>query len=132
MHGISDIKIIGMDKTRPPFIRKEPYIDLYFELSHQAPTDWCKDLNYLFTKNKITKTANIDEKGGLFIKTWVRTADEISPILEQLKEEVAECTHQYIKRIQLNSQQSGDDKSETNESSAQANLNRIVDSLVFE
>ena len=51
MQGISDINIIGIDETRPPFIRKEPYIDIFFELSHQAPIDWCKDLNSLF-RNK--------------------------------------------------------------------------------
>ena len=131
MQGISDINIIGVDETRPPFIRKEPYIDIFFELSHQAPIDWCKDLNSQFALNKITSNATINEKEGLFIKTWVRTADEITSLLEQLKEEITECTHQYIERIRLSSQQSGGDTSETNESSEQANLNKIIASLIF-
>lgn len=132
MQGISDINIIGVDETRPPFIRKEPYIDIFFELSHQAPIDWCKDLNSLFALNHTASNANIDEKKGLFIKTWVRTPDEILSLLEQLKEEITECTRQYIERIQLNSHQSGDETSETNESSEQANLNKIIASLVFD
>ena len=132
MQGISDINIIGIDETRPPFIRKEPYIDIFFELSHQAPIDWCKDLNSQFAVNKITSNATINEKEGLFIKTWVRTPDEISSLLEQLKEEITECTHQYIERIRLSSQQSGGDTSERNESSEQANLNKIIASLIFD
>lgn len=135
MQGISDINIIGVDETRPPFIRKEPYIDIFFELSHQAPIDWCKDLNSLFALNHTASNANIDEKKGLFIKTWVRTPDEITSLLEQLKEEITECTRQYIERIQLNSQQSGgetSETSETNESSEQANLNKIIATLVFD
>lgn len=131
MQGISDINIIGIDETRPPFIRKEPYIDIYFELSHQAPIEWCKDLNSLFAQNHSTSNVNIDEKEGLFIKTWVRTPNEITSLLEKLKEEISECTHQYIERIQLNSQQSSGDTSETNESSEQANLNKIIASLIF-
>ena len=132
MQGISDINIIGIDETRPPFIRKEPYIDIFFELSHQAPIDWCKDLNSQFAVNKITSNATINEKEGLFIKTWVRTPDEITSLLEQLKEEITECTHQYIERIRLSSQQSGADTSTTSESSEQANLNKIIASLIFD
>lgn len=131
MQGISDINIIGVDETRPPFVRKEPYIDVFFELSHQAPIEWCKDLNSLFAINHTTSNASIDEKEGLFIKTWVRAPDEITSLLEQLKGEITDCTNQYIERIQLNSQQSGDDTSQTNESSEQTNLNNIIASLVF-
>lgn len=132
MQGISDIKIIGVDATRPPFIRKEPYIDIFFELSHQAPKDWCKDLNSIFAINHSTSNASINEKEGLFIKTWVRTADEITSLLEQLKEEINECTHQYIERIQLSSQQPVGETSQINESSEQANLNKIIASLIFD
>ena len=132
MQGISDINIIGIDETRPPFIRKEPYIDIFFELSHQAPIDWCKDLNSQFVLNKITSNANINEKEGLFIKVWVRTADEITSLLEHLKKEITHCTSQYIERIRLSSQQTGADTSTTNESSEQANLNKIIASLVFD
>ncbi len=132
MQGISDINIIGIDETRPPFIRKEPYIDIFFELSHQAPIDWCKDLNSLFVQNKFTVNAIIDEKEGLFIKVWVRTAEEITSLLEHLKKEINHCTGQYIERIRLSSQQTGDDKTETKQSSEQTNLNNVIASLTFD
>ena len=132
MQGISDINIIGVDEARPPFIRKEPYIDIFFELSHQAPTDWCKDLNTLFAKNHPAKNANIDEKEGLFIKTWVRTPDEITSLLEQLKNEITECNRQYIEHIQINSSHSDETTSETKHSIEQTNLNNIITSLIFD
>lgn len=132
MQGISDINIKGIDETRPPFIRKEPYIDIFFELSHQAPIDWCKDLNSLFVLHPTTKNSNIKENEGLFIKTWVKTPDEIVPLFEQLKEEITECTRQYIERIQLSSQQPGGELSQSNVSSEQTNLNKIIASLNFD
>lgn len=102
MQGISDINIVGVDATRPPFIRKESYIDIFFELSHQAPKDWCKDLNSLFAINHTSSNTSINEKESL-----------------------------YIERIQLSSQQSGGDTSKINESSEQENLNNIISSLIF-
>lgn len=50
MEGISDIKIIGIDEKRPSIVSKKPYIDLFFQLSHQAPDDWCRDFNSLMLK----------------------------------------------------------------------------------
>ena len=108
MKGISDLRIIGIDETRPPTIRKEPYIDIFFKLSHQAPSDWCKDLNYLLTQQKSTTNSKIDEKEGTYIKTWVRKADEIHGLVDQFKTTITECTRQYIERIQLAAQQSAD------------------------
>lgn len=133
MEGISDLKIIGIDEKRPPVIRKEPYIDIFFKLSHQAPSDWCKDLNYLFTLQVSTANATITEKEGIFIKTWVRTSDEILALFDQLKVTITECTRLYIERIQLAAQQSGNSSpTQTNESSEQANLNRVLASLDFD
>ncbi len=37
MEGISDIKIVSIDSKRPPVIRKQPYIALFFTLSHKGP-----------------------------------------------------------------------------------------------
>ena len=73
MEGISDIKITGIDEKRPPVIRKEPYIDIFFKLSHQAPADWCKDFNALLSNHPTAP--KIKEKEGLYIEGWVRTAD---------------------------------------------------------
>lgn len=125
--------IIGIDETRPPKIRKEPYIDISFKLSHQAPIEWCKDLNALLNKQVATANTTITEKEGTFIKTWVRTSDEIISLVEQIKLAIVECTHQYIERIQLAAQNSGDaDTSKNLETGEQANLNRIIASLDFD
>lgn len=133
MEGISDIRMIGIDETRPPKIRKEPYIDIFFKLSHQAPVDWCKELNTLFTQQVSTANTTIAEKEGTFIKTWVRTSDEIISLVEQIKLTITECTRLYIERIQLVAQKSGDnDTSQTLETGEQANLNRIIASLDFD
>ena len=98
MEGISDIKIIGIDEKRPPKIRKEPYIDLVFKLSHKAPPDWCKDFNDSLSKNAYAPKIIPDE--GLYIQTWVRSIDEIVGLLLLLQKSVTECTERYIEKIQ--------------------------------
>lgn len=131
MEGISDIKIIGIDEMRPPIIRKQPYIDIFFKLSHQAPTDWCKDFNSMLTKHP--SAPKIIEKEGTFIKTWVRTPDEIVALLNKLKDSVAECTRQYIQRIELSAlKASNENTSITEETGEQGRLNKIIASLDFD
>lgn len=88
MEGISDLRIIGIDEKRPPKIRKEPYIDVIFKLSHQAPGDWCDDFNALLAKHPATP--KIKEKEGLYIEAWVRSPDEIVAFLELLNAKVSD------------------------------------------
>jgi len=130
MEGISDIKIIGIDEKRPPVIRKEPYIDLYFKLSHAAPKDWCKDFNALLSNHPFKPAIN--EKEGLYIEGWVRTPDEVVEFLDQLKETVTECTRQYIERIELAARTaSNKGNSKIEETGEQGRLNGIIASLDF-
>ena len=131
MEGISDIKIIGIDEKRPPMIRKEPYIDLFFKLSHQAPVDWCKDFNSLMSKQP--GTPKIDAKQGLYIESWVKTPDEIVTHLEQLKAKVAQCSDEYIERIELAARNAvGANASLSEETGEQGRLNRIIAALDFD
>ncbi|MGD8526277.1 MAG: hypothetical protein PVJ63_08500 [Thioalkalispiraceae bacterium] len=131
MEGISDIKIIGIDETRPPQIRKEPYIDIFFKLSHQAPSEWCKDFNNLLAKHP--QQTRIKEKEGIFIETWVRNPDDIVALLDDLKKSVMECTHQYIERIERLTQQAKDANTTQQEASGeQGRLNKIIASLEFD
>lgn len=131
MQGISDIRIIGIDEKRPPIIRKEPYIDLFFKLSHQAPADWCSAFNTLLTQH--SSKSRISEKEGLYIEGWVRTPDEIVDYLQLLKDTVAECTRQYIERIELAASMARDaGDTQTEESGEQGRLNRILASLEFD
>jgi len=132
VEGISDIKIIGIDDKRPPKIRKEPYIDIFFKLSHQAPVDWCRDFNLLLSKHPTTP--KIKEKEGLFVEAWVRTPDEIFVLLEQLKSTVTECSRRYIERVER-SIRNADNASASlaqPDSGEQGRLNRIIATLNFD
>ena len=131
MEGISDLKIIGIDEMRPPKIRKQPYIDIFFKLSHQAPADWCRNLNDLLAKD--TDNSKIKETEGVFIETWVRTPDEIVDLLEMLKLNVAEGPRQYIERIELAQHNSSDANNNlAQETGEQGRLNEIVATLEFD
>jgi hypothetical protein len=127
VEGISDIKIVGIDEKRRPKILKEPYINLYFKLSHKAPPDWCLQFNRLFSHYKYS--TKINEKEGLYVETWVRTPDEIAPLLLLLKTKVSQCIDEYIEKINAATRGSVEQLEETG---AQGDLNRIIEGLNFD
>jgi len=130
MEGISDIKIIGIDEIRPPVIREEPYIDLYFKLSHQAPADWCRDFNEILVQHP--SSPKIKEKEGLYIESWVRTADEIVEHFALLQQTITDCTRHYIERIENATRgASAGGAASLSEEGEQGRLNRIIASLDF-
>ena len=130
MEGISDIKITGIDEKRPPKIRKEPYIDLVFKLSHKAPPDWCKDFNDSLSKNAYAPKINLDE--GLYIQTWVRSIDEIAGLLQLLKKSVTECTQRYIEKVQQAAHTAEGNNSLLKEGGGeQGRLNAVIAGLDF-
>jgi hypothetical protein len=45
MTQFNEIKIISIDANRPPRVRKEAYIDLFYQLSEDAPEEWCEDFS---------------------------------------------------------------------------------------
>ena len=131
MEGISDIRIVGLDDKRPPKIRAKPYIDLFFKLSHKAPADWCGNFNSL--SSKLKGSVRIDAEQGLFIEAWVRSPDEISPFLDQLKLKVAECTREYIQRIANTVHDNDQNNTEqATEGGEQGRLNAIIAALNFD
>jgi hypothetical protein len=131
VEGISDIKITGIDDKRPPRIKKAPYIDIIFKLSHQAPADWCKDFNDLLSKHPTSP--KIKENEGLYIEAWVREPDEIVTLLNLLKTKVAECSKTYIDRIEnLARNASNDNDSLSQEGGKQGYLNQVIASLEFD
>jgi hypothetical protein len=130
MEGISDIRIEGVDERRPPRIRKEPYIDLVFRLTHKAPVDWCQDFVSLESKKDYKSKINTDE--CLYIETWVRRPEEIVGHLQGLKEAVAECNARYIEKIRASERdRDGDNDKLRNEEGPQGQLNRIIAGLDF-
>lgn len=132
MEGISDIRIAGMDENRPPRLRKEPYINLYFRLLHKAPADWCVGFNDLLAKHEYAPKINIEE--GLFIEAWVRSPDEITGLFLHLKEKVTECTVQYIEKIAISKRDADSDNDllQKEGGGEQGRLNKIIAGLDFD
>lgn len=132
MEGISDIRIAGMDENRPPRLRKEPYINLYFRLLHKAPPAWCVGFNDLLVKHEYAPKINAEE--GLFIETWARNPDEIVALFNILKEKVAECTAQYIEKIAISKRASDSDNEllQKEGGGEQGRLNKIIAGLDFD
>ena len=83
MTTTNEIRIIGFDPSRPPRIRKESYIDLYFALSAKAPTEWCEDFNIM--GRRVNPSPKIDAAKGEFIASYVSNMDQIAPHLALLK-----------------------------------------------
>jgi hypothetical protein len=130
MEGISDLKIIGLDKERPPQILSYPCIFLFFELVHDAPEDWCDDFNRLVAKAKYTTKVNLEDR--LFIETWVRKPEEIAICLDYVRQSVKTCNEAYIARKMAEKGITVDDKPSAAVSEAQMNLNRVIEGLNFD
>jgi len=129
---ISDIRIASMDENRPPRLRKEPYIDLYFRLLHKAPPDWCVGLNDMLVKHEYTPKIQEDE--GLFIETLVRSPDEIAGLFQILKKKVTECSAQYIEKIAASQRDSDSDNDHLQKDGEgeQGRLNKFIAKLDFD
>ena len=130
MEGISDIKICGIDQMRPPRILKEPYINLFFKLSHKAPQDWCEAFNRLVSKGDYP--VKIETITGLFIETWVRKPEEIETVLDELKKAVSTCNQEYIDRVQAEASAAADVGGKSEDEGEQGRLNRIIAELNFD
>ena len=131
MEGISDIKIIGLDESRLPRILKEPYINLYFKLIHQAPKRWCDLFNDLVANGSYT--VKIDPLKGEFIETWVRKPDEIVDVLQELKLAIKTCIQTYIERVRAETEANAalGASEQSGEEGEQGRLNRIIKGLDF-
>jgi hypothetical protein len=96
MTNIKEIRIIGIDEERPPMVRKEAYIDIYFKLSTKAPPDWCEEYNKL--GNRLTPRAKIDPVVGLFIETYVHDVNQIQNHLDKIKAQIKACTTDCLEK----------------------------------
>jgi hypothetical protein len=132
LQDISDIKIVGFDDKRPPRVRKEPYIDLFFKLSRQAPEDWCDDFNMLTAK--LDPAIKIEKVEGLFIDTYVRDMSHIPEHLEKIKKKVATCNTQYLENLRQRAlaEAGAIDALSGEGSGEQGKLNRILSTLNFD
>ena len=130
MEGISDIRISCIDEKNPPLLQKQPYIDLFFKLNHQAPKDWCEDFNRLEAKSKFP--AKITPATGLIIQTWVRKIEEIEGALDLLKKSVTTCTQDYIAKIEARNKAAETSQDKPGDEGEQGRLNKVIAALNFE
>lgn len=129
MFDIKQLHICGLDEMRPPRIRKEPYIDLYFKLSEKAPAQWCEIFNDATKSGEFS--VKIDPKVGLFIDTWVRKPEEIPLALQRIQQGVAMSIDLYLQQIR-DAQQAERDRAVTPEDiGEQGKLNQILAQLDF-
>ena len=131
LEDISDIKIVGIDEKRPPRIRKEPYIDLFFRLSHQAPKKWCENFNKL--AKDLVPPVKIDDNEGVFIDAYVRDMNNIVMHLDKIKRKIVLCNEQYIEEIrQRESAELARNVLLFGEEGEQGKLNKIIAALRFD
>ncbi len=126
MQVINDIKIVSIDTERPPRVRKEAYIDVFFTLAVKAPSDWCEDFNAL--GRKMDPSVKIDKDNGLCIEAWVKHMDHIQPQLDRIKQKIKLCNQQYRAQALADSANS----SLEGQSKEQNKLNSIVAALNFD
>lgn len=131
MDDIADLKIVGIDPKRPPRIQSIPCIDLVFELSAQAPPEWCEEFN--LRMGKPPYTTRIDPKDGKFIETWVRQPSEIAGSLERMKKGVQDVTEALIKQRRAKAEAEANRRNMPGSqvSDAQQALDNIVAALDF-
>lgn len=131
MPAFTELKIVGFDADRLPRIRKEPYIDLFYQLSEVAPEEWCED--FVNFGRHVTPMAKVDKDKRIFIGTYVKDMDAIPAHLEQLKQAVRECNSYLIEKIKQREQAASDRKAALQEQGGeQFKLNEIVASLDFD
>ena len=128
---ISDIKIIGMDSDRPPRIRKEAYIDLFFRLSQKAPMDWCEDFNAI--GRKMNPSPKIDKNKGECIETYVQNMSLIQQHFSAVKQAVLDCNLAYQAKLDESARAlAASNASLQGQQGEQQLLNQIIAELDFE
>ena len=131
MTNISKIKVIGIDDDRPPVVRKENYIDLFFKLSSKAPAGWCEHFNTL--GHRIKPPVKISADQGLIIETYVHDMTLIQQQLDKIKTKIKECTEEYLEDERQKRQALIAKQAQTTGNSARQNkLNGIISALNYD
>lgn len=130
MAMFNEIKISGFDPDRPPRVRKESYIDLFYQLSEEAPEEWCDDFE-TFGRH-LNPRAKVDRATRGFINSYVNDMSVIPKNLEQLKLAVFECNTQYIEKLKQRAQDMArESQNLKDQGGLQFKLNEIIESLDF-
>lgn len=125
------LKIIGIDSKRPPMLRKEPYIDIVFELSEKTTKQWSEDFVSLFQNAEYKPKIDTDE--CLYIETWTRKMHEIPEHLEDLKAKIIECNQIAINRqAALDALALNNSNVDVGDEGPQGQLNAVIANLNFD
>lgn len=131
MTSFNEIKIIGIDANRPPRIRKEAYIDLFYQLSEDAPEEWCEDFNAF--GRQVNPMAKVEKGSRCIIGTYVNDIETIPAHFAQVKQAVADCNAQYVEKIRQREIALAKDNANLQEQGGQQfKLNEIIASLDFD
>jgi len=131
MTPFKEIKITGIDTNRPPRIRKEAYIDLFYQLSEDAPEEWCED--FASFGRQVNPQAKIDKVKPGFISTYVNDMDAIPRHFEQIKQAVTDCNTQYLEKVRQRAQALASENAAAREEGGQQfKLDEIIASLDFD
>jgi len=130
MATFKEIRIVGFDVNRPPRVRKEAYIDLFYRLSEDAPEEWCED--FASFGRHVSPIARVEKGGRGVISTYVNDMEIIPEHLEQLRQAVSDCNRQYLEKItQREIDQAKADALPDEQGSHQSRLNEIVAGIDF-
>jgi hypothetical protein len=131
MTQFNEIKITGIDTNRAPRVRKQAYIDLFYQLSEDAPEEWCEDFS-VFGRHA-NPLAKIEKGNRCFIETYVNDMDSIPAHFEQIKQAVIDCNTQYLEKIRQRELALAKDNATLKEQGGlQFKLNEIIASLDFD
>ena len=131
MAPFNEIKIIGIDPNRPPRVRKEAYIDLFYQLSEDVTEEWCEDFSGF--GRHVNPLAKIEKGSKCFIGTYVNDMEAIPAHFAQLKQAVNDCNTQYLEKIrQRELAQARDNATLEAQGGLQFKLNQIIASLEFD
>ncbi len=130
MSTFEEIKIMGIDENRPPRVRKEAYIDLFFKLSHTAPLDWCEDFKAL--GRQIDPGAKIDKNASDCIDTYVNHMNNIQSHLNEIKQTIVDCNERYAEKVrQRELAEAANNAALMGQDGEQQKLNEIISALSF-
>ena len=130
MSRFEEIRIMGIDEQRPPRVRKEAYIDLFFKLSSKAPLDWCEDFNAL--GRQIDPSPKIDKNKGECVDTYVKHMDNIQSHLNEVIQTIVDCNEQYEEKIrQRQLAEAASNAALIGQDGEQHKLNEIISALKF-
>jgi hypothetical protein len=97
VNNISEIRIIGIDTDRPPRVRKESYIDLFFRLSTKVTPEWSDEFNAL--GRRLTPSPKIDKANHECIESYVKDMSLIAAHLADIKKIVSNCNQRYQDKL---------------------------------